>query len=144
LMTSRTDNNPPRFGGVPASVRIDGASIGRVRATVTLRGGDGSAHVAKLDVRVVGGVGAPFEFTASGSVLCPAGSATGHGSGVFSDPGTTAGTMMVDGVALSPVPTTPGLQSAQLNTSRFEGTCDPAPAAAASVLTRAMAARPTV
>ncbi len=134
LLTSRTDNDPPRFGGVPARVRIDGATSGRVRATVTLRGTDGSVHRAKLDVRVVGGVVEPFTFGTPSSLLCPSGSATGHGTGVFSDPATTAGTMIVDGVALTPVPTTPGVGTAQLNSSRFAGTCDAAPPSAAGVL----------
>jgi hypothetical protein len=138
LMTSRTDNNPPRFGGVPARVRIDGATSGRVRATVTLRGTDGRVHHAKLDVRVVGGVVEPFAFDRSFNVLCSPGPATGRGTGVFSDPATTGGTMTVDGVALTPVPgTIPGVGSAQLNTSRFAGTCDAAAAPSGGVLASA-------
>ena len=138
LITSRTDNDPPRFGGVPARVHIDGATSGRVRANVTLRGADGSVHRAKLDVRVVGGVVQPFAFDTAFSVLCPQGFATGHRSGVFSDPATTAGTMTVDGVALTPVPSgLPGVGGAQLNSGRFSGTCGAASPAAAGALAAA-------
>lgn len=143
LMTSRTDDNPPRFGGVPAKVRIDGATNGRVRAIVTLRGTDGRAHRAKLDVRVVGGVVQPFTLNTAFSVLCPSGSATGEGTGVYSDPATTAGTMTVDGIPLTPVPSGVGGFNAQLNSSRFDGTCDPVAAAAVAALAPTASARPS-
>ena len=131
VATSQTDGNPPRFGGTLARVRIDGARSARVRGSVTLHDNDGTTHAIVLDMTVTGGAVQPFAFDGQvGSALCPTFSTTGHGAGVFSDTATTSGTMTLDGVALSAVPPTPGVQGAQLNSGRFTGTCDAPPAGA--------------
>lgn len=127
IYSSATSTDPPTFGGTPARVRIEGASVGRVRGKVTLHGVDGSTHQVSLNVVVTGGAAQPFAVDGpSFSVLCPAG-ATGHDAGVYSQPATTSGTMTIDGVALTPVPTIPGVAEAQVNSDRFKGTCNPTP-----------------
>jgi hypothetical protein len=122
IMTSGHDNNAPRYGGIPASVHIDGAPSGRVRGKVTLTGTDGKTHGAVFDVRVLGGTARTSTSSFAPSALCPALFAMGQSDDVDSDSATTAGTMSVDGKQLAPA-NVPKVAEAQVNSHRFTGVC---------------------
>ncbi len=127
VMTSRNDDNPPRHGGVHANIRIDGASSGRVRATVTLKATDGSTHRAVLDVRVSGGLATPFADTGMPSALCPAEFATGQAKGVANSTATTGGAMSVDRKALTPANVPKVAEAGLISVRLANGVCGSAP-----------------
>ena len=118
VMTSGHDNIAPHYGGLPASVHIEGASSGRVRGKVTLKGTDGKTHRAVLDVRVSGGTAQTSTSNFAPSALCPAGFAMGQSNNIESDTATTAGTMSVDGKQLAPA-NVPKVAEAQVSSHRF-------------------------
>jgi hypothetical protein len=122
IMTSGHDNIAPHYGGLPANVHIDGASSGRVRGTVALKGTDGKTHRAVFDVRVSAGTARTSTSNFAPSALCLAGFAVGQSNDIESDTATTAGTMSVDGIRLAPA-NVPKVAEAQVNSHRFTGVC---------------------